>query len=127
MSKANSASSIRSARLIGSIIGLLVFAIGFSGVLLFSRAGNADDAVILSGNHPAEADTFRQLGEMSSDLPLQMQVRFALRHKKALQNLLEEQQNPKSPNYRKWLTSDEFMERFGPTAAQIKAVSDWLG
>jgi subtilase family serine protease len=40
--------------------------------------------------------------------------------------LLAEQQDPKSPNYHKWLTPDEFSQRFGPDPAEARAVSDWL-
>ena len=120
--------SARSMGLIGTILGLLiaVCVIGFSGMPLFSEVGHADDSVMLSGNHPREAETLRQLGEASPTLRLPLQIRFALRNKKALETLLAQQQNPKSPNYHQWLTGDEFTKRFGPSPAQVKAVSDWL-
>ncbi len=37
-----------------------------------------------------------------------------------------ELQDPDSPNYRKWLTPDEFADRFGPAPAQMQAVVNWL-
>jgi hypothetical protein len=124
-------SKIVSARSIGRLgtIFVTLFAIvifGGFGVLFFSDAGHADDRAMLAGNHPAEAEKFSQLGEASPNLNLEMQVRFALRNKKDLETLLAQQQNPKSPNYHKWLTGDEFIRRFGPTPAQVKAVTDWL-
>ncbi len=118
----------RPIKLIGTILGLIlaVCAIGFFAVLSSSDTGNADDDAVLTGNHPAAAETFRQLGEADPALRLPMEIRFALRNKKGLETLLAQQQNPKSPNYRKWLSGDEFIKRFGPTPAQVKAVSDWL-
>jgi len=44
----------------------------------------------------------------------------------ALQQLLVEQQTLSSPNFHKWLTPQEFGQRFGPADADIQAVTDWL-
>ena len=113
---------------IGTILVLLVLvsAVGLGGTLLFSEVGHADDSATLAGSHPREAETFRQLGEANPDQHLQMEVSFVLRDQKGLQALLAQLQTPKSPNYHKWLTRAEFVQRFGPSAEQVKAVSDWL-
>ena len=39
---------------------------------------------------------------------------------------LAEQQLPGSPNYRKWLTPEEFGDRFGLTVSDIAKVTAWL-
>lgn len=39
---------------------------------------------------------------------------------------IEEQRNPSSPQYHRWLTPEEFAERFGVSAADSVAVADWL-
>ena len=44
----------------------------------------------------------------------------------ALRQLLEQQQDKTSPNYRKWLTPDQFGKQYGPADADIQAVTDWL-
>jgi subtilase family serine protease len=44
----------------------------------------------------------------------------------ALDTLLQEQQNPASPNYHKWLTPEQFAGRFGLSAADINKVTTWL-
>ena len=44
----------------------------------------------------------------------------------ALDQLLVEQQDPSSPNYHKWLTPEEFADRFGLAQADIAALSAWL-
>ena len=44
----------------------------------------------------------------------------------ALESFLAEQQDPASPNYRKWVTPEEFADRFGLTAGDIAQVTAWL-
>jgi subtilase family serine protease len=43
-----------------------------------------------------------------------------------LQQLLADQQNPASPNYHKWLTPEQYGERFGMAQADLATVSAWL-
>ena len=44
----------------------------------------------------------------------------------ALTHLLDEQQDKSSPNYRKWLTPEQFGKQFGLADADIQAVTSWL-
>jgi subtilase family serine protease len=44
----------------------------------------------------------------------------------ALDTLLEEQQNPASPNYHNWLTPEQFADRFGLNTSDISKVTSWL-
>jgi hypothetical protein len=44
----------------------------------------------------------------------------------ALLKLIDEQQDPESPNYQQWLTPEEFGVRFGPSDSDILTVTDWL-
>jgi uncharacterized protein (TIGR03437 family) len=44
----------------------------------------------------------------------------------ALDRLLEAQQDPASPEYRKWLTPEQYADRFGLTANDIGRVIEWL-
>jgi uncharacterized protein (TIGR03437 family) len=44
----------------------------------------------------------------------------------ALEELLREQQNPRSPNFRKWLTPDQYAGRFGVSQADIDKVLAWM-
>lgn len=43
-----------------------------------------------------------------------------------LDNLLAQQQDRSSPNYRKWLTPAQFAQRFGMTRADVQRVVTWL-
>jgi hypothetical protein len=45
---------------------------------------------------------------------------------KALKQLLEEQQDPKSPNFHKWLTPQQYADRFGLSQNDVLKISAWL-
>ena len=44
----------------------------------------------------------------------------------ALRQLLADQQDPKSPQYHKWLTPTQFGQQFGPSDADLAKVQSWL-
>jgi subtilase family serine protease len=44
----------------------------------------------------------------------------------ALRTLVAQQQDPKSPNYRKWLTPEQYAERFGLSQNDVSKISAWL-
>jgi uncharacterized protein (TIGR03437 family) len=43
-----------------------------------------------------------------------------------LDQLLTEQQNPRSPNFRKWLSPEQFAARFGVSQPDIDKITGWL-
>jgi subtilase family serine protease len=44
----------------------------------------------------------------------------------ALRRLLAEQQDPSSPRYHKWLTPEQFADRFGLATSDVAQVKNWL-
>lgn len=44
----------------------------------------------------------------------------------ALDQLLADQQNPRSPNFRRWLTPEQYADRFGVSQADINKVLRWM-
>jgi subtilase family serine protease len=44
----------------------------------------------------------------------------------ALNTLLEQQQDPSSPNYHQWLTPEQFADRFAMTTAEFEKATAWL-
>src|ERR1700720_2240091 len=44
----------------------------------------------------------------------------------ALETLLAEQQDRSSPNYHKWLTPEQYADRFGMTPGDVAKVASWL-
>jgi kumamolisin len=107
---------IRAARVIAASI--------FLG-LCFGIA-EAETRVTIAGNHPLDAERLPSTGSADPRRLLSMQIRFAVRNPAALEALIAGQQDPASPNYRKWLRSGEFDRRFGPSRAQLGAVVGWL-
>jgi len=45
----------------------------------------------------------------------------------ALDKLANDQQNPKSPHYHKWLTPEQFGAQFGLASQDIEKITQWLG
>lgn len=45
---------------------------------------------------------------------------------KALSKLVVDQQNPKSPQYHKWITPEQWAERFGLSQNDIQKITSWL-
>jgi len=45
---------------------------------------------------------------------------------KALAQLLVQQQDPKSPNYHKWLTPQQYADRFGLSQKDVQQMAGWL-
>src|SRR5664280_1687691 len=44
----------------------------------------------------------------------------------ALEQLLQQQQDPASPNYHDWLTPEQYAERFGLSPSDLDKISAWL-
>src|SRR5579872_1898397 len=115
---------VRSARIIALAMTLCVFGLPMMEDQL--SPSYAEDGVRLAGNHPVAAETFTPLGDAAPDASLQMQIRFAVHNRKALDQLLADQQNRASARYHKWLKTGEFQRRFGPSGAEVKALESWL-
>ncbi|MFY9905458.1 MAG: protease pro-enzyme activation domain-containing protein, partial [Terriglobales bacterium] len=84
---------------------------------------------VLTGNvHPLARAQYDQ-GEAPSDLVLHRMMLVLKRspqQESALEHLIENQQNKKSPSYHQWLTPSEFGIEFGPADSDIAAVTNWL-
>ncbi|HEX8817955.1 MAG TPA: protease pro-enzyme activation domain-containing protein [Terriglobales bacterium] len=84
---------------------------------------------VLKGNtHPLARAQFDQ-GVAPPDLPMQRMLLVLQRspqQQSALTQLLEDQQNPASSSYHRWLTPDQFGRQFGPADQDIQTVTAWL-
>ncbi len=77
-------------------------------------------------NHvPPAAKNSTVLGRVASDKSLRISIGLPLRNKAALNQLLNDLYNPETPQYRQFLTSDQFAGRFGPSEADYAAVLDF--
>ncbi len=85
--------------------------------------------VKLPGNvHPLARPEFDR-GAVSDAQPLHRMLLLLQRsgeQETALRQLLDDQQSKASPFYHNWLTPDQFGKQFGPTDADVQAVTQWL-
>jgi len=62
------------------------------------------------------------LGRVPGSQQLRLAVSLPLRNEEELDSLLQELHDPNSPNYRQYLSVQQFTERFSPTAADYERV-----
>jgi kumamolisin len=66
------------------------------------------------------------ISPIAANRPLHLAVMLKLRDRAALDELISQQQDRSSPNYRRWLTPTAFASRFGPTKDELDRVRSWL-
>lgn len=96
---------------------------------ILTQSLDQKDLVSLTGNvHPLARSEFDQ-GSVADSHPLRRMLLLLQRSSEqeaALLKFLDEQQTKSSQNYHVWLTPEEFGRQFGPSHADILAVSQWL-
>jgi subtilase family serine protease len=93
------------------------------------RVVDDSDTVTLPGNVPPLARPEFDKGPAPSSLPMERMILVLKRsaEKQAqLDRFLAGVHNPSSPDFHKWLTPEEFGNRFGPSSQDIDAVTGWL-
>jgi subtilase family serine protease len=88
---------------------------------------NGERAVV-SGAHPMARVEFDR-GPVAGDMKIDRAAivfKLSPAQQGALDKLLAEQQDPKSPNYHRWLTPEQYAERFGMSDDDLAKVSTWL-
>ncbi|MFZ1886628.1 MAG: S53 family serine peptidase [Candidatus Binataceae bacterium] len=112
-------------------LGALILALAGSGASIARAQTDAsvdagNQTTTIAGNHPDEVAEFSSGPEIAASKPLRMQISLTLHDRDALDKLTEAQQDPSSPQYHQWLAAGEFNARFGPTPAEVAAVTSWL-
>ncbi|HEY9157346.1 choice-of-anchor D domain-containing protein [Candidatus Binatus sp.] len=90
---------------------------------------NDNDVISIPGNIRPEATAANDRGRVPDDFPLDhliVLLRPSPQRERALEQLLGELEDPNSPNYHRWLTADEFGQRFGATPRDIDTIAGWL-
>ena len=92
---------------------------------------NIDESklVTLHGNTRPEAVMANDRGVVPTDFPLDhmlLQLRRPAQSELALQQFLNDLQNPQSPVFHHWLTAQQFGEQFGLAQQDIDTVTNWL-
>src|SRR5579883_1905113 len=114
---------------------LLVTLLAASGTPLLAQRNRITSPITnsarvsLAGHvHPKARPEYDQ-GKVDGSLVLPY-VTLLLSHtadqQTALDQLLVQQQDPASPNYHRWLSPDEFADRFGASQDDINKITSWL-
>jgi uncharacterized membrane protein len=85
--------------------------------------------ITLRGNTRPEATAANDRGVLASDAPMEhmlMQLRRSPEQEQALSKFTDELQTPGSPNYHKWISAQEFGQRFGLASQDLAAITGWL-
>jgi len=105
---------------------------GFALTSLGINRVHADNVAATASDNPAiGAEVLAvpgviDLGRRAGSAPIDVMVALRFNHAEELDQLLNEQIDPSSSNYRKFLTAAQFDERFGPTAEQLNRVTSQL-
>ena len=90
---------------------------------------DASRAVKVPGNINPQAKPASDEGPVDPAMQLNY-VRLMLKpsavQQADLDRLLRDQQTPGSPNFRKWLTPEQFADRFGVSPADIIKITEWM-
>jgi subtilase family serine protease len=83
----------------------------------------------LSGNTRPEANAQNDLGAVPDDLSMdhmQLQLQRSAAQEQALQQFIDQLHNPKSPNFHKWLTAEQFGQTYGTSQQDVNTITLWL-
>ena len=91
----------------------------------------ADDArrVTLAGHVDARARPQNDQGPADPTMAMSfmtLTLQPSPQQQAALDRLLADQQNPSSPEYHRWLTPEQFADRFGANSSDIAKLTAWL-
>ncbi len=94
-------------------------------------AGTVDNSqtVVLKGAVHPQAQPQYDKGPVDPSMKLPfitLLIEPSASQQAALQRLLAEQQDPSSPNYHKWLTPEQFGQRFGLNNTDVAKITHWL-
>ena len=106
---------------------LLTISMGLalSGAVVYTSSGQPAGMAVLRGHVPAASALSQATGRLQGETNLNLAIGLPLRNQEALDNLLQQLYDPASPNYRHFLSPEEFTAQFGPTEQDYKKVIDF--
>lgn len=90
---------------------------------------DSNQTVAIKGAIHPKAQPENDVGPVDALLPIAnitLTLKPSPSQQLALDQLLEEQRDPASPDYQRWLTPEEFGARFGISANDLTKVTSWL-
>ena len=108
-----------------SRLASIVVAIGVAVFFSTSNPTLAAGRQFLHGHIPKIVSGLQPVGRLPATDRLNLAIGLPLRNETELDNLLRQIYDPASPNFRQYLTPQQFTERFGPTERDYQAVIDF--
>ncbi len=109
--------------------GLAIMVAGFAALLCFFFAPDAYNpfarTVALKGHTPTVVGEAELVSHANPNDVQTVVIGLALKNEADLEKLIDEQDDPSSANYQKYLTTDEFKATYSPDQADVDAVTDW--
>jgi uncharacterized repeat protein (TIGR01451 family) len=93
-----------------------------SGATVLTSVAQTAGMAALHGHVPAVVSRLQAMGQLQGTTNLNLAIGLPLRNQAALASLLQQLYDPASPNYRHFLTPDEFTAQFGPTEEDYQKV-----
>jgi subtilase family serine protease len=124
----NQFSILTTARCLGltAAVTLLAFPLPTMG---FSAQKAAAPMVSLPGNVRPDVKTAKDEGEVDGSMQLDhmlLQLQRPAAREAALEARIEAMHQPGSPDFHHWLTAEELGQQYGPDAADIQRITQWL-
>jgi subtilase family serine protease len=83
------------------------------------------DLKVLHGHVPHVISSLAPKGRLAATLELRLAIGLPLRDPAGLENFLAQLYDPANPNFRRFLTPEEFTARFGPTEEDYEAAKNF--
>ncbi len=106
-------------------VALIIVSVSVLSIAFIARAKQNSPFVLTSQTVPLVSRA-HLVGAASAQQQLNLSVGLQLRNQQELQTLLSEMYNPHSSSYHRFLSPQQFVDQFGPTAEQQQQVIDYL-
>jgi subtilase family serine protease len=81
---------------------------------------------LISGNTPGFVQRATKIGPVDPTTVITATVWLKLHNEQQLDRLVQQQYQPGSAAYRRWITQDQFNAQFGPTAQEVNSVVNFV-
>ncbi|HXR16400.1 MAG TPA: S53 family peptidase [Terriglobales bacterium] len=114
---------------------ILLYALSVSPALLAASPDRIPDLIDksrtfrIAGSVHARANSNHDRGLVEPSFPIEQMallIKPSVAQQEAIDLLLSEQRNPSSPNYKRWLTPEQYADRFGLSQHDIARLAGWL-
>src|SRR5271155_3623470 len=103
----------------------IYFLLALGMCLLGAIPGRAAGRQVLHSHWPSAVAHMTPLSHLPSSQHLSLALSLPLRNQQALTDFLRQLSDPTSPNFRHYLSPEQFTEKFGPSEADYAALIDF--